>query len=167
MIRRRHVYVVGGTLHGAAVRCTRCRTTSPVLEVGAEGSAAHRHFNTHCTRTVISLDSVETSGSSVRSSAQRSAPGSRYSGRSSDAFSVDSDPTKQNFLKQSLNHCDRLVNLRAVTRVWEMNKGPKTWRWLNELEQIISQFDTWLFWICLFRKNKFVYDVSTNLRSMA
>lgn len=49
------------------------------------------HFRTHCTRTDIMLLSSEIFAASMESSAQRSAFGSRYSGRSRAMFSVGSE----------------------------------------------------------------------------
>lgn len=80
--------------HGAAVRCTRCKITSPVLDVGLVVIASHLHLSTHCTEIVSWVESLD----SVRvdlSFAHESSPGSKYSGSNSEGFSEVCVPSQE------------------------------------------------------------------------
>lgn len=74
-----------------------CVVALLALDVVSVFSGRQRHFKTHCTRTDISLLSSDISASPSISSAQRSAVGSRNSGRSSAVFSVDSETENKTF----------------------------------------------------------------------
>lgn len=91
IIKLKNIFIksnhTGGGTQGAAVLCTRCKITSPVLDVGfVVVNISHLHFNTHCTDTVNCIVSV-CSYLSFLLSNHESSPGSKYSGNKSDTFS--------------------------------------------------------------------------------